>query len=546
MSVPAAATHGTSFHAPPESSVRRIGIFGWGIVAPRSPNVEAFAANLGAAESWLSPFEGFGPSNFLVGKPDFRFEDYRPWLDQRFPPARYGQLVEKMDPMTLYALGAFIQSLGQNPGIEDALRELGADAHVYVGTGVGSLPTSYETSVYYYKAQRRWNRFWCAPERNTELARWAAEDADARGRHADAPPEPGTVPADERDEAQEAWDAYWMRYSDGLARYLVQLRESESVDVTGDVGTNKLNVIRHKAQRVAKLQKSWGAPEPPWLAVSANILWNIPNMPAAQISMAGHITGLTFAPVAACSTFGVTLKLGMDAIRRGEAKAVVIGATDPPPHPLSVGAFYGARVISADAAVSKPLSGMRGTHVAGGAAVWILGDLELMTAKGFRPLGMEPVEVGVSSDAHHIITPNKDGPTAAIRQAMQRAGARPEEIGTWDLHATATPGDYTEVETLLGVLPGSVLVSARKGTFGHGMSACGGWELTAQYLGLQAGRLYPTPLSRAELNVQIEGLHPRFVFDAAVPMPPALAGKMSMGVGGINACVLSRPFGPDD
>jgi 3-oxoacyl-(acyl-carrier-protein) synthase len=265
-------------------------------------------------------------------------------------------------------------------------------------------------------------------------------------------------------------------------------------------------------------------------------------MPAAQISMAGHITGLTFAPVAACSTFGVTLKLGMDAIRKGEAKAVVIGATDPPPHALSVGAFYGARVISADAAVSKPLSGLRGTHVAGGAAIWIIADLEFMSAKGFHPLGMEPVAVGVSSDAHHIITPNRDGPTAAIRQALERADARPEQIGTWDLHATATPGDFTEVETLLGVLPGSVLVSARKGTFGHGMSACGGWELMAQYLGLQAGRLYPTPLAHGELNAQIEALHPRFVFDAAVPVPPGLAGKMSMGVGGINACVLSRPF----
>ena len=71
-------------------------------------------------------------------------------------------------------------------------------------------------------------------------------------------------------------------------------------------------------------------------------MWNIQNTPAAQISMLGRITGLAFAPVAACSTFGVALKLGMDAIERGEAKAVVVGATDPPPLPLSVGAFYAA------------------------------------------------------------------------------------------------------------------------------------------------------------------------------------------------------------
>jgi 3-oxoacyl-(acyl-carrier-protein) synthase len=232
----------------------------------------------------------------------------------------------------------------------------------------------------------------------------------------------------------------------------------------------------------------------------------------------------------------------MDAIRRGDATAVVLGASDPPPHPLSVGAFYGARVIAADAEVSKPLGGLRGTHVAGGAAIWIIGDWDHMIARGFTPLGMEPLDVGVSSDAHHIITPTKDGPIAAIGQAMERTGTTPSDIETWDLHATATPGDYLEVENLLDVMPKSILVTARKGTFGHGMSACGGWELTAQYLGVQRGDLFPTPLSRDELNAQIKGLHGDFVFDAAVPAPCGVAGKMSMGVGGINACVLSRPI----
>ena len=56
----------------------------------------------------------------------------------------------------------------------------------------------------------------------------------------------------------------------------------------------------------------------------------------------------------------------MDAIERGEAKVVVIGATDPPPHPLIVGSFYNARVLSADGSVSKPLTRLQGTHVAGG------------------------------------------------------------------------------------------------------------------------------------------------------------------------------------
>ena len=87
-----------------------------------------------------------------------------------------------------------------------------------------------------------------------------------------------------------------------------------------------------------------------------------------------------------------------------------------------------------------------------------------------------------------------------------------------------------------------MVVTARKGTFGHGMAACGGWELTAQYLGYEHGVLYPTPLSHEELNPQIAALHRDFVCDEAVPAPAGPAGKLSMGVGGINACVISRPW----
>src|SRR4029079_16673512 len=70
------------------SLLRRVGIFGWDIVAPRSPNIAAFADNLSSSESWLEPFNGFGPDNFLVGIPQFFFEDFQGWMHGRFPPAR--------------------------------------------------------------------------------------------------------------------------------------------------------------------------------------------------------------------------------------------------------------------------------------------------------------------------------------------------------------------------------------------------------------------------------------------------------------------------
>jgi 3-oxoacyl-(acyl-carrier-protein) synthase len=470
----------------------RVGVFGWGIVAPKSPDITAFRENLSSAATWLTPFNGFGPDNFLVGTPQFDVAHYEAWIGERFAPRHFHRLLEKMDYPSLYAVGAFIQALGQNPGLEGVLRELGSQAHVYVGTGLGNLHTIYDGSIALHEAQQRWNAF------------WAGRDED-------------------------------------LQVYLDELAAIDSVTIEGGIDAGKLHAIREKEKSRARLQEKWRAPEPPW-NVSATLIWNIHNTPAAQISILGKITGMTFAPAAACSTFGVALHLAMNAIHSGEAKAVVIGATDPPPHPLTVGSFYNARVLSSERRLSAPLTRLQGTHVAGGAVVWIVGDMAFLKSRGFTPLGMEPVGVGVSSDADHIITPSPDGPRAAMRQAFEDAHIQPSDIGSWDLHATATPGDYAEMTTLRSVLPDNVLVTARKGTFGHGMSAGGGWELTAQYLGYAEGRLFPTPLSRQELNATIASLHQNFVFDSACRVPSGLSGKLSMGIGGINACVISRPL----
>ena len=78
------------------------------------------------------------------------------------------------------------------------------------------------------------------------------------------------------------------------------------------------------------------------------------------------------------------------------------------------------------------------------------------------------------------------------------------------------------------------------------MSAGGGWELTAQYLAHENGEAFPTPLSRSELNEQIAKLHQRFVFDQSCSNHSGPVGKLSMGIGGINACVVSRPWEADE
>jgi 3-oxoacyl-[acyl-carrier-protein] synthase II len=519
-------------------SAKRIGVFGWGVVAPKSPNIQAFQRNLASSATWLSPFNGYGPDNFLVGSPAFCFDEYRPWIDARFTPRHFRTLKEKMDYPVQYALAAFIQALGQNPGMEQELQALGHQAHVYVGTGLGSLGAIQEASTRLFKAQRIWNRFWSQPTRNAALA------AHLSGVMPDplAPSNPvGLTDISQHEDAEEAWNSYWITRSGHLAEYLAELATIEDFTLEGEIESAKMSALREREKRRLKLKEKWSAPDPPW-NVSANVIWNIPNVPASQISILGKITGFAFAPLAACSTFSVSLKVAIDAIRSGEAKAVVVGATDSPPNPLTVGAFYSARVLSSGSSPSTPLSKLKGTHVAGGSVVWIVGDVDHFTAKGFRPLGMEILSAGVTSDADHIITPSADGPRAAIRQALEKAGATADQVGAWDMHATATPGDFMEMQTLRSVVNDSVLVTARKGTFGHGMSAGGGWELTAQYLGYQEGHVFPTPLPAGEFNRTIAAVHDRVVFDSPCDLPSGLAGKLSMGIGGINACVISRPW----
>ena len=519
------------------SDRRRVGIFGWGVVAPKSPDIDTFETNLDRAGTWLSPFRGYGQSNFLVGYPEFDFDTYRPWFEARFPPAKFGQLKEKMGPMVQYAIGAFIQSLRQNEGIEEYLQELGTRCHVYVGTGIGDITVTQEQAIAYERVLRRWNEFWAAPERCAALRRHLDGEADPE---APVAPEGLAVGSEMWIEAKYDWEAWWAAKSDALAQYLAEAREIHSEPVPPSSGSAKLSSIRQKLNRIRALNRKWGCPEEPWTAVSPNILWNIANIPAAQISMLGRIVGPAFAPVAACASFGLSMKLAVDAIHRGEATAVVIGMTDPPPHEMVISAFYNANVLSADADVSRPLTGLKGTHVAGGSCVWIVGDYEKLTARGFRPLGMEIVGVGASSDAHHIITPSKGGPQLAMKAALEEVQAN--EVTTWDMHATATPGDASEIENSLEMLHPDVIFTARKGTFGHGMSVGGGWELTAQHLGVARGKLFPMPLTEGELHADVKVHSARFVDNEGMAIGRGYSGKLSMGVGGINSCVISRPW----
>ena len=108
------------------------------------------------------------------------------------------------------------------------------------------------------------------------------------------------------------------------------------------------------------------------------------------------------------------------------------------------------------------------------------------------------------------------------------------------MHATATPGDWQELQNALAEIGPRARISARKGLFGHGMSSCGGWELTALYLGMEKGLLYPVGIRAEELHPAIRPLADRLVLDRPAPVEGDVAGKINMGIGGVNACVIGR------
>jgi 3-oxoacyl-(acyl-carrier-protein) synthase len=547
MKRPTIATDGSSV-------VRRIGVYGWGVVAPGARNVDCLSALLERQESALA-LDGrleFGSGLFAVGEPQFDLSDWERWIRDRHGDAYVARLRAKMGDNVQFVIGATIQALVGAPGLEAMLRELDDQCHIYVGSGVGDLPETIRASRTHERALRAWNRYW-ADRARCSARRQFEDDGELPSESTSGvlrgppptppaipPRDPRTLPVDSeaRFDALDAWHAFWARRSEDLAAFLARFAAIERLDDDPIRPDAHVGTIRKRLRAHRTLVEETGCPTPPWDAVSPNLVWNIQNAPSAQLTMLLDLHGPAWAPVGACSTFGVALKCAIDAIERGEAKAAIVGTADPRPTPTLVAAFHQARVTPATGDVTAPLTTLRGTHVSGGACVWIVGDADFCESRGLRPLTYVEA-VALSSDAEHIITPSKSGPKRAIRRAYEVAGIGPEDVAIVDLHATGTPGDLTELVLVDEFIDKRTRVTARKGQLGHGMSNSGGWELTALAMSLARHRALPTGIDRSQL-------HPRIPRPSAIvagdesPLERGVGVKLMLGIGGITACVVVR------
>src|SRR6185503_12800457 len=106
----------------------------------------------------------------------------------------------------------------------------------------------------------------------------------------------------------------------------------------------------------------------------------------------------------------------------------------------------------------------------------VLENAERARARGAR-VHAELSGSAITTDAHHPTAPRPDGEgmVRAMRQALERAGAAPGDVGYVNAHGTATlQNDRIEARAIREVFgDGRVLVSATKSMIGHTMAAAG-------------------------------------------------------------------------
>ncbi|KAJ8137911.1 hypothetical protein OY671_008876, partial [Metschnikowia pulcherrima] len=87
---------------------------------------------------------------------------------------------------------------------------------------------------------------------------------------------------------------------------------------------------------------------------------------------------------------------------------------------------------------------------------------------------------GMSSDAHHITAPDKDGPRRGILNASRNGGSNSEDVQYVNAHGTSTPsGDKNESDaskSAFGDHAKKSVVNSTKSMTGHSSGAAGGIE----------------------------------------------------------------------
>ena len=254
--------------------------------------------------------------------------------------------------------------------------------------------------------------------------------------------------------------------------------------------------------------------------------------------------GLPITLSTACASGATAIQLGVEAIRRGECdRALSIGADGS----ATAEALIRFSLLSAlstnnadPAKASRPFSRDRdGFVLAEGSAALVMEPLSAALARGAEVLGIIR-GCGERADDFHRTRSKPDGSPAiaAVRAALEDAGANEGDIGYVNAHGTSTPEndkmEHLSLATVFGERMRSIPVSSNKSMIGHTLSAAGAIEAAFSLLTMREGVLPPTinydqPDPAIDLDVV-----PNVKRNADVRM----VLSNSFGFGGQNACLV--------
>jgi 3-oxoacyl-[acyl-carrier-protein] synthase II len=273
---------------------------------------------------------------------------------------------------------------------------------------------------------------------------------------------------------------------------------------------------------------------------------SLTNMPACEIAIDLGLHGPVNASALACASGLYALLDARRLILSGEADVVIAGGTDAGITPAMFAGLVSMGAMSQrnddPQGASRPFSADRDGFVFGeGAVVLVLESAEHAARRGVSPYAT--VAGGaLTCDAFHISAPDPDGryATAAISQALLRAGVAPRELDYIAAHGTSTAAnDLTETRAIraaLGPAADRVAVSAPKSMVGHLIGAAGALGAMVCAMAIRDGIVPPT----LNLHTPDPDCDLDYVPHTARSMPVRVAATNAFGFGGQNCVTVFR------
>jgi 3-oxoacyl-[acyl-carrier-protein] synthase II len=232
----------------------------------------------------------------------------------------------------------------------------------------------------------------------------------------------------------------------------------------------------------------------------------IPKMIAdsvsGQISIKHGFRGPNYVTVSACSSANNAIIDAFNYIRLGRMNVCISGGSEATTTQAGIGGFNALKALSErnddPKTASRPYDKDRDGFVLGeGGGGIVLEEYEHAKARGAK-IYCELIGGGFSSDAYHITAPHPEGYGAylSMKDALEDAQIKPEEIDYINTHGTSTPlGDPQEIkaiEKLFGEHSYSVSISSTKSMTGHLLGGAGAIESVAGILAIQHQMVPPT------------------------------------------------------